>query len=137
ETALRLVDERGQLMERDSAACDGTMVAVLNLGAEELAAVCAEASARSGASVQIANLNGPGQIVLSGDRRAIALAGELATQAGARRVLALNVGGPFHSVYMQQAARDYEVPTARAPFIAPRVPVVLNTTAEPVDDPEE
>jgi [acyl-carrier-protein] S-malonyltransferase len=134
ETAIRLVDQRGRLMERDSEACNGTMVAVLGLDAERLASICVDASAQSGSTVQVANLNAPGQVVLSGDRAAIAVASELATSAGARRVLSLNVGGPFHSVYMEQAATDYQASAASAPFTTPRVPVVLNTTAEPTSD---
>jgi len=136
ETALRLVAERGRLMERDSSSCDGAMVAVLGLTAQELAPLCAEASSSSGGIVQVANLNAPGQVVMSGDRAAIAAASALATRAGARRVLPLNVGGPFHSVYMQNAARDFVATAARTPLATPQIPIVLNTTAEPTTDVE-
>ena len=132
--ALELVSERGRLMERDSAACDGTMVAILGLDAAQIAPLCAEASGKAGGSVQIANLNAPGQIVLSGGRDAIAAVCELAMNNGARRALRLNVGGPFHSIYMQNAARDFGSAVDRATFAVPRVPIVLNTNAEPTID---
>lgn len=134
-TALGLVHERGRLMERDSATTDGTMVAVLGLQAQQLESICAKASALSGERVQVANRNAPGQVVLSGHRVAIASAGELALAAGARRVLPLSVGGPFHSVYMEAAAADFEGPVARAAVRQPRVPIVLNTTATGTTDP--
>jgi [acyl-carrier-protein] S-malonyltransferase len=129
ETTIRLVHRRGQLMERDSSQVDGTMVAVLNLGAEALVRLCSEASARTGSTVQVANLNAPGQVVLSGERTAIAAASELATAAGARRVIPLTVGGPFHSRYMEAAARNFADAVSRADFHQPHTPIVLNTTA--------
>jgi [acyl-carrier-protein] S-malonyltransferase len=129
ETCLRLVGVRGQLMNRDSSLVDGTMAAVIGLDEGSLDVVCADASARCGGAVVVANLNGPGQVVISGSRAAVALAGELALSAGARRVLPLRVGGPFHSPYMRQAANDFRAPLAAAPFRDAGVAVVLNTTA--------
>jgi [acyl-carrier-protein] S-malonyltransferase len=129
ETTIRLVHQRGQLMERDSAQVDGTMVAVLNLDADRLQAVCADASAQSGSTVQVANHNAPGQVVLSGNRAAIAAASDIATAAGARRVIPLAVGGPFHSRYMDAAARDFRTLVAEVIFRPPHTPIVLNTTA--------
>jgi [acyl-carrier-protein] S-malonyltransferase len=136
ETALHLVHERGRLMARDSAGCDGSMAAVLGLDAATLDAICEAASAKSAGSVQVANLNAPGQIVISGDRAAIATASELAKGAGARRVLPLTVGGPFHSVYMEQAARDFRNVVASVSIHRPTTPIVLNTSAEPTTDPD-
>ena len=134
ETALRLVQRRGELMERDSAALDGTMVAVLNLDAHQLERICAAASASTGMTVEIANLNAPGQVVLSGTRTAVALASELATAEGARRVVPLAVGGPFHSRHMSTAARDFKEAVEQAGFHRPHTPVVLNTTAAATTD---
>jgi [acyl-carrier-protein] S-malonyltransferase len=131
EAALTLVCERGRLMERDSAACDGTMVAVLGLEATQLDPICAEASRQVGATVQIANLNAPGQIVLSGHRTAIAAASDLARAAGARRILALQVGGPFHSRYMEAAASEFCRAVSQTAMREPHPPVILNTTAQP------
>ncbi len=131
EDTFRLVDERGRLMERDSAACDGTMVAILGLDAAQLDPICREASRRAGESVQVANLNAPGQVVLSGHRAAITVAAELAKAAGARRALPLQVGGPFHSRYMEPAAADFCRAVAQTTIGEAQVPVVLNTTAQP------
>jgi [acyl-carrier-protein] S-malonyltransferase len=129
EATFRLVAERGRLMERDGAACDGTMVAVLGLEASELEPLCAEASRQAGESVQVANLNAPGQVVLSGHRAAITVAAELAKSAGARRVLPLQVGGPFHSRYLDAAATDFCRAVSSATFRDAVLPVVLNTSA--------
>ncbi len=131
ETTFRLVAERGRLMEREAAACDGTMVAVLALDADRLESLCAEASHRTGETVQVANLNAPGQVVLSGHRAAIAVAGELAKEAGAKRVLPLTVGGPFHSRYMQPAAAEFCQIVSQTEITDAQVPVVLNTNAQP------
>jgi [acyl-carrier-protein] S-malonyltransferase len=130
EDAFTLVDERGRLMERDASECDGTMVAVLGLDADQLEPVCAEASRRSGETVQVANLNAPGQVVLSGHRAAIASAVDLAKEAGAKRVLPLTVGGPFHSRYMEAAATDFCRTVSHTTFLDAQIPVVLNTTAQ-------
>lgn len=129
--ALRLVAERGRLMARDSARVDGTMVAVLGLSGGELREICARASEQAGASVQVANLNTPDQVVLSGARSAIEVASALAQAAGANRVLSLNVGGPFHSKYMAEAGRDFAEQCAAVSFREPRCPIMLNTTAAP------
>jgi [acyl-carrier-protein] S-malonyltransferase len=136
ETALHLVRERGRLMARDADACDGTMIAVLGLGEQELDSICVAASERAGAHAQVANLNAPGQIVLSGDQAALNAASDLARAAGARRVLPLAVGGPFHSVYMERAAQDFRRVVERAEIHEPRVPIVLNTTAQATTDPD-
>ena len=136
ETVLHLVHERGRLMARDSTSCDGGMSAVLGLGETELQSICSTASAQTGGRVQIANLNAPGQVVLSGDRHSLTVAAELAHAAGARRVLALNVGGPFHSTYMDAAARDFRRVVAAASVHRAKVPIVLNTTGQPTTDPD-
>jgi [acyl-carrier-protein] S-malonyltransferase len=136
ELTLRLVLERGRLMLRDADASDGTMVAVLGLDATALDDLCSTASARTDATVQVANFNAPGQVVLSGDRAAIAAASGLALQAGARRILPLSVGGPFHSAYMGAAARDFARFVAGVNLRSPRVPIVLNTSAQPATDPD-
>lgn len=134
ETTLRLVCERGRLMGRDSVASNGSMAAVLGLDEALLVEICREASTAE-AVVQIANVNAPGQIVVSGERRALETASKLALAAGARRVLPLTVGGPFHSCYMEAASRDFGALARSARFTTPRLPVVLNTSAQPTTDP--
>jgi len=136
ETALQLVHTRAQAMAAACKTIDGTMAAVIGLEEDALRAVCSEAS-QNGSSVELANLNSPGQLIVSGDRTAMERVGELARAAGARRVLPLNVGGPFHSVYMRSAASPLEDALASAPLRPARVPVVVNASAEAVTDPKE
>jgi [acyl-carrier-protein] S-malonyltransferase len=134
---LRLVAARGRLMAEASAMVDGTMAAVLGLEEGPLSDVCSAASRETGESVQIANLNAPGQIVISGHRKAIQRAGKLAKEAGARRVVELEVSGPFHSVYMQPASDGFRTPVAEASVVSPLIPLVLNASATISSDPEE
>lgn len=114
ESSLHLVAARGRLMADASREANGSMVAVLGLEEERLAEACAIASAETGVSVQLANLNAPGQLVVSGHRVALARVGELAKEAGAKRVLPLDVSGPFHSIYMAPAAEQFRPLVARA-----------------------
>ncbi|MHB0868215.1 MAG: ACP S-malonyltransferase [Chloroflexota bacterium] len=134
---LRLVFARGRLMAESSAVADGSMAAVLGLDEAALVELCTRASHDVGATVQVANLNAPGQVVISGNRRALARAGELAREAGARRIVELDVSGPFHSVYMQPAAEGFRSVVASTSIIPPSVPIVLNVTAGVSSDPEE
>ena len=131
ESALHLVHARAQSMALACAQANGTMAAVLGLDEESLQEACQEASTAA-ESVQVANLNAPGQLVISGHRQAIERASALAKTAGARRVLPLNVGGPFHSVYMRPAADEYQKALDLAPFSTAIVPLVANVNAEPI-----
>ena len=124
---LQLVHVRAQAMADACARVDGTMAAVLGMDEEPLRAVCVEASDASG-SVEIANLNAPGQLVISGERAAVSRAGDLARERGARRVLPLTVGGPFHSVYMHPAAERLQEAVAQAAVRDAATPVVVNVT---------
>jgi [acyl-carrier-protein] S-malonyltransferase len=131
EAALRLVHVRAQAMADACARVDGAMAAVLNLDEAPLRAACEQASDASG-TVQLANLNAPGQLVISGERAAVERAGEAARAAGARRVLTLNVGGPFHSDYMRPAADALQSALPSVDLHDARLPVVVNVTAAPV-----
>ena len=84
----------------------------------------------------MANVNAPGQVVISGARVAVDRATPLARQAGARRVLPLNVGGPFHSVYMQPAVEGLQQAVRDAPIRDPRVPLVGNVDAREIETAE-
>jgi [acyl-carrier-protein] S-malonyltransferase len=108
---------------------------VIGLDFEPLSEACRAAS-HDGSSVEVANLNSPGQLIVSGARAALDRLGELAKAAGARRVLPLNVGGPFHSVYMRPAATSLADALARARFSPASVPVVLNASAVAATDPD-
>jgi [acyl-carrier-protein] S-malonyltransferase len=97
---------------------------------EVLEAICATVSKELGQHVEVANVNAPGQVVLSGARIALDSAIELARGQGAQRAIPLKVSGPFHSVYMQPAADAFRNFCADAAIAAPRIPVVLNPTAQ-------
>lgn len=137
EDCLRLVALRGRLMADASARVNGSMVAVLGLDDATLEGLCHQATEETGTIVQVANLNAPGQVVLSGERRALERVSELARARGARRVLALDVSGPFHSAYMQPAGDLFREAVMRTSIMAPAFPVVLNVTAKASSDPEE
>lgn len=129
--ALRLVRRRGELMARSGAERPGKMAAVLGLTPEQLEEIC---RAVSDGVVVPANFNAPGQIVISGDADAVSAACELATGAGARRVVPLKVSGAFHSPLMEVAAGGLEEALATTDATDPRFPVIANATAEAVRD---
>jgi [acyl-carrier-protein] S-malonyltransferase len=126
--ALRTVRRRGRYMQEAVPVGEGAMAAVLGLDAAGVAEACAEAAAEG--VVTPANLNAPGQVVIAGQARAVARAGELARARGARRVIALAVSAPFHCPLMKPA-EDRLAPELRAlPARTPRIPVVANVDAE-------
>lgn len=131
--AVKTVRSRGQFMEEAVPAGQGAMAAVLNMDRAALHAVCKEVTA-SGHPVQLANLNSPGQIVISGSAEGVKLAGEQAKAAGAKRVLPLNVSGPFHSSLMQPAADKLQAVLADVSVRDAAVQVVANVTARPVTE---
>lgn len=134
DDALRVVRRRGELMARSGDMRPGTMVALLGLDEEGVVALCAEVQE---GTVVPANLNAPGQVVISGDREAVARAGELARARGAKRVLPLNVSGAFHSPLMAEAREGLREVLARVAMVPPRFPVVSNAWATPVGEVEE
>lgn len=131
--AVRIVHQRGNFMEEAVPAGKGAMSAVMGLDREELERVCREVS-REGHVVEPANLNAPGQIVISGHKEAVEEAGERARQAGARRVVPLAVSGPFHSSLMKPAAERLSEVLADVTVSDASVPVVANVSARPVTD---
>jgi [acyl-carrier-protein] S-malonyltransferase len=136
ETALKLVHARAQAMAAACNRVDGSMAAVIGLEEAPLREACAAAST-SESSVEIANLNAPGNLIVSGSRGALERLGGAARAAGAKRVLPLNVGGPFHSAYMRPAADALSGELQRVDFHSARVPVVLNGSASMTQAPEE
>jgi [acyl-carrier-protein] S-malonyltransferase len=133
---VKTVHTRGQLMNKAVPAGEGTMAAVLGLDAEELEKVTAEIS-DNGDVVQLANINCPGQIVISGTVAGVEKAGALAKERGAKRVLPLNVSGPFHSALMKPAAEEFKNVLANITISNASVPVVANVTAEPMTEAKE
>jgi [acyl-carrier-protein] S-malonyltransferase len=136
ETALKLVHARAQAMAAACGNLDGTMAAVIGLDEAPLREACAVASI-DGSTVEIANLNAPGNLIVSGARDALERLGGAARAVGAKRVLPLNVGGPFHSAYMRPAAEALSNELERVDFHSACVPVVANSSAEVAGTPEE
>jgi [acyl-carrier-protein] S-malonyltransferase len=127
EDGAKLVQLRGELMAESGRDRPGTMAAVLGLERVQLEQVCKEASTQ-GIAV-IANDNCPGQLVISGDMEGIRLASELASAAGAKRVLPLNVSGAFHSPLMEAPASRMAEALAEVTFRPPQAMVISNVTA--------
>ena len=130
ETGLRLVERRAQEMHRATLSHPGAMAAVLGLTGVQVASACAVAEAAGAGSVQPANFNGGGQVVISGSPEGVARASEIAKTNGARRVLPLNVSGAFHSPLMAPAVEAMTFALADAALLDTALPVVANLTAE-------
>jgi [acyl-carrier-protein] S-malonyltransferase len=132
----KLLRIRGDAMQAAVPVGKGAMAALL--GAEwDLATEIAEIAATdTGLICDVANDNGGGQVVLSGDKAAVDRACEIAKEKGVKRAIPLPVSAPFHSALMAPAASAMEAALAKATILAPKVPVVANVTAGPVSDPE-
>jgi len=135
EDALRLVRERGRLMREASVERPGGMAAVLGLEREALEEVCREASELG--LVVVANDNSPGQLVISGEERALQRAMELAAQRGAKRVVRLGVTVASHSPLMERVAHALAELLARIPLREPEIPIVANVTGKILSTVEE
>ncbi len=125
EEGLRLVRQRGQWMQEACEATRGGMAAVLGLDLDATRAVCAEAG------VELANLNCPGQVVISGPIDSIQRACELAKARGAKRALPLPVAGAYHSRLMAAAQPRLRQALEAVPLRWPAAPVIANVTARP------
>lgn len=135
EEALPLVATRGNLMEKAFPKGQGTMAAVLGLSQTEIKNELTKIDKEE--IVDIANLNCPGQIVISGSKKGINQAEELLKEAGARRVLPLNVSGPFHSRLMEKANTEFEKSLNQVDLTNAEIPVYANVTAHAVENREE
>lgn len=135
EDAVKLVRNRGLFMEEAVPAGEGAMSAILGMEEDLLHDVVSTIS-ESGHPVQLANINSPGQIVISGTAEGVRLAAELAKQKGAKRSIPLVVSGPFHSSLMKPAARQLEEILGSIPISRPQAPVVANYTAKPAAENE-
>lgn len=131
--AVRLVRQRGLYMQEAVPVGRGAMAAIMGIDRDMLEAICREASsgAAEGDGVWPANLNAPGQTVLSGSSAAVDAAIEMAKARGAKRAIRLAVSAPFHCPLMAPAARRLAVDLARTTFADPGVPVVTNVDAAP------
>ena len=131
EDGLRVVRQRGRFMQE---ACDttrGGMAAIIGLDEAPTREVCAEAG------VELANLNCPGQLVISGETEKISKAVELAKAKGAKRAIPLTVAGAYHSPLMASAQSKLQAELAKIKISAPTVPVISNVTAQPHGDATE
>lgn len=130
EDAVRVVHRRGELMYQAGLDRPGTMAAILGLDRAQVEDVCGRAA--SAGVVCAANLNAPGQVVISGERAAVVRACELARGAGAKRVIPLEVSGAFHSPLMESAAQGLTEALEAVSVHDALVPVVANVSAEPL-----
>ena len=128
--AVRAVKARGRAMQQAVPAGQGAMAAVLSLDAAQVAEACAEAAAEAGLTVAAANLNSPGQTVISGALAAVEKAVALAKAKGARRTVMLQVSAPFHCELMQPAQEEVARVLGGIPLGEPRIPVAANVTGE-------
>ena len=129
ENAITTVRKRGILMQNAVPGGQGAMAAVLGLDAGKIEEVLAD---RSG--VMIANYNCPGQIVITGWKEDVEQAADALKEAGAKRVLLLNVSGPFHSSLLEQAGEELGKDLKQLDFSDLQIPYVSNVTAEYVTD---
>lgn len=136
EDAVRLVRLRGQFMEEAVPGGQGAMAAVLGADREALTELCRSITA-AGTPVELANVNCPGQIVVSGSVAGVDEVVKRVKEAGGKRAIPLEVSGPFHSSLMKGAAERLAAELEKVTFNAPAMPVVVNVTAAPVTDPEE
>lgn len=125
EDGLKIVRERGRFMQEACEVTKGSMAAIIGLEESPTREVCAEAD------VELANLNCPGQLVISGEAEKIIRACELAKTKGAKRALPLTVAGAYHSRLMASAQPKLKTVLANVIFNEPEVEVISNFTAEP------
>ncbi|MFL5259953.1 MAG: ACP S-malonyltransferase [Hyphomicrobiales bacterium] len=132
--AARLLKVRGRAMQEATPVGTGAMAALLGLDYGDVVAVAAQAA--QGEVCEAANDNAPGQVVVSGHKRAVERAVEIARRVGAKRAVMLAVSAPFHCALMKPAAAVMAEALAAAPMSEPSVPLVSNVTADPVKNPE-
>jgi [acyl-carrier-protein] S-malonyltransferase len=134
DAALRLVHRRGQLMQQAAQSSPGGMVSIMGLTEAQVLAVCERVADRG--RVGPANFNCPGQIVISGDKRACEAAVPIAEELGGRAI-PLDVAGAFHSELMRPAAEELRQTLAATEFVPPRVRVIANVNADYHSGPDD
>lgn len=133
EDGLKLVSQRAMAMQKACEITPSTMAAVLNLDDKIVEDICASIDG----VVVAANYNCPGQLVISGEYKAVELACEKMKEAGAKRALILPVGGAFHSPMMEPASSALAAAIEATTFATPTCPVYQNVTANAVSDATE
>jgi [acyl-carrier-protein] S-malonyltransferase len=133
DDGLRLVAERGSAMQDAADGRAGTMMAVLGLDDDDVEAACVRAEGE----VWIANYNGPGQVVIAGEKTSLERAAGIAKSLGAKRVLSFPVGGAFHTPFMAPARERLRKAISEVVFRAPDPLVVANVDAKSHTDPSD
>lgn len=134
EDALRLVRERGRLMQAAGTQSPGAMAAVLGLDAPQVREICARASQQTGGVLILANDNCPGQSVISGDDATLEVGMQLLSEAKAKKVVKLAISIAAHSPLMESVSAEFRQVLATTQFTTPRVPVYGNVDAAPLVD---
>jgi [acyl-carrier-protein] S-malonyltransferase len=135
DAAVRLVQERGQIMQRAVHAGEGAMAAILGLEDRQVEAVCAEAA--QGLVVEAVNYNAPSQVVIAGHTMAVERAMQLASERGAKRTVRLPVSVPAHSSLLRAASLEFGQSLARVPLSRPRYRYISAVDAREHAEPEE
>jgi len=130
-TGLRIVAERGRLMQAACEQTTGSMAAVIGEEPAAIEALCAEFG------IEAANFNAPGQIIVSGEKTRVADAVTAAKARGMKKVMPLNVAGAYHSRLMEPARAAFEAYLAPIPFAAPQCQIFTNTTGQAVTAPAD
>lgn len=134
ETGLKLVRKRGELMSKAvSEGSKGKMAAIIALDRKKIEEICSKVEG----VCQLANINSPLQIVISGEEKAIDQAVELANQSGAKKVVELNVSSAFHSKLMEPAKKKLAEYINTLEFKSPQIPIIANSTADFVNTEKE
>ena len=129
EEALRAVHERGRLMEEASKATPGTLIVIFGLSLDQVKELCQKTG------TEVANLNCPGQIVVSGRLSDVEAITILAKEKGAKKTFPLEVNGPFHSRFMKEAGVGLEKVLQTLSFKKPMIPFISNVSARFEEDP--
>ena len=130
-TGLKLVQRRGEFMDEACTATQGGMAAMIGGKENDVRQLAADED------IDVANINAPGQIVVSGELAKVEVAIGVAKEYGIRRAMMLNVAGAYHSRLMQSAYEKLEKALAHVPIQTPRFPVISNVSGEEVKTPEE
>jgi len=128
-TGLKIVAERGRLMQQACEQTTGSMAAIIGEERAKVAELCKEFD------IEAANFNAPGQIIVSGEKTKVAAAVAAAKDRGLKKVMPLNVAGAYHSRLMEPARAAFAAFLDPIPFTAPKFTVFTNTTGQAISDP--
>ncbi len=137
DDALRVVDGRGKAMQFAAEKAPGAMAAVIGFEAAQIREIVERTKHETGQRLQLANFNSPTQIVISGDAQAVRQAGDAMLEAGAKRVVPLNVSGAWHSALMQPAVERFSQAVNGSAFALPRFTIISNVDAQPYTSVEQ